>query len=302
MVESLHGGVDDAAGILGSLICEVEVDHGGLEAGVTHVSLDDSRVHTCFEKMGGIAVPEGVNRDTPLGDAGSGLGFSEGSLGAIESHGSSGCRAFVSSPAQSGEDEHGVSVSNPVAAQELVGLFRQGHVAVFGSLAAMHMDHHALAVYVGYLQGKSLRDPESTGIDRGMEGIVVESSEVVENGKDLFLAQDAGKPLLSFGFEVGEDVPLALEYIDKEELDAAVGNAKSGGRPLAYVPTMEEIVFQLHFRNLIRALAVVLNEDAYGTGIALLGAFAHSGKLKGSDGLLDVIFHGNSPLCNEVLW
>ncbi len=61
MVEAFHGSVDDPAGIFGSLLGEVEVDHGGLETGMPQVSLDDSRVHTGFEQMGGIAVTKGVN-------------------------------------------------------------------------------------------------------------------------------------------------------------------------------------------------------------------------------------------------
>lgn len=86
IAKSFHGGIDDPAGIFRSLTCEMEIDHGGLEGGMSHVPLDDSRVHTGLEKVGGIAVPEGVNRDAPFGDTGSGLGLPEGPLGTVESH------------------------------------------------------------------------------------------------------------------------------------------------------------------------------------------------------------------------
>ena len=157
MAKPPHGGVDDPAGIFRSLTCEVEIDHGGLKGGMSHIPLDDSGVDTSLEKMSGIAVPESVDRDPPLGDAGGDLGFSEGSLGAVESHGTLGGRSFVSPSSQGREDEDEISVSHPVAAKQLVGLLRQGHVAVLGSLPPVHMDHHALAVDISRPEGQGLQ-------------------------------------------------------------------------------------------------------------------------------------------------
>jgi hypothetical protein len=48
---------------------------------------------------------------------------------------------------------------------------------------------------------------------------------VVEHAKDLLATEDGGKPTLALGLEVGEEVPVALEDVDKEELDAAVADA-----------------------------------------------------------------------------
>ncbi len=133
-----------------------------------------------------------------------------------------------------------------------------------------------------------------------MKDIVVEGRQVVENGKDLFSAQNTGETLLSLRLEVGEDMPLALEHMNKEELNAAVGDAKGGGRPLADIFAMKEIILQLRLHDLIGSLAVVVNEDAHSAGIALLSALAHACQLKGSDGLLEIIFHGSSPFCDGI--
>lgn len=127
----------------------------------------------------------------------------------------------------------------------------------------------------------------------------LEGGQMIENGKHFFYAEDTGKPLLPFGFEIGEDVPFALEYMNKEELDSAVGDAKGSRGPFTDISTVKEIVLHLRLCNLLRGLPIVVNEDAHGSGIAFLRALAHSGKLKGSDGLLEIIFHGNSP-CNSV--
>ena len=63
MVESLHHLIDQLTGILLALLGEVEIDHGGFELGMAHVSLDDPQVDSGFEKMGGIGVAQGVNGD-----------------------------------------------------------------------------------------------------------------------------------------------------------------------------------------------------------------------------------------------
>ena len=53
----------------------------------------------------------------------------------------------------------------------------QRHVAVLGALAAMHMDHHPLAVDVGDVQIKRFMQPEAAGIDDGQIGFVLRGSD-----------------------------------------------------------------------------------------------------------------------------
>jgi hypothetical protein len=74
IAEPLHGGVDDFAGIFRSLLGEMEIDHGGFQVGMSHVSLDDSGVDTGFQKMGSVAMPESVHGHAPLGNTGRKLG------------------------------------------------------------------------------------------------------------------------------------------------------------------------------------------------------------------------------------
>ena len=56
MIESLHDVIDQLAGILLAFLGEVEIEHGGFEAGVTHVALDDAQIDAGLEEMGGVAV------------------------------------------------------------------------------------------------------------------------------------------------------------------------------------------------------------------------------------------------------
>jgi hypothetical protein len=39
---------------------EVEIEHGGFEAGVTQVALDDAEIDAGFEEMGCVAVAQGI--------------------------------------------------------------------------------------------------------------------------------------------------------------------------------------------------------------------------------------------------
>ena len=90
-------------------------------------------------------------------------------------------------------------------------------------------------------------------------------------------------------------MPVALEHVDKKEFNAAVADTHGGGGPFINVFTVQEIVFQFLFIDLIRCFVVKIDELAYGAGIALLCTFAHSGELQGSHGFLKIVFHHNSP-------
>jgi hypothetical protein len=52
MVKPLHDGIDDTEGIFLTLLCQVEVDHGGFLVGVSEVFLDDPDIDACLEEMG----------------------------------------------------------------------------------------------------------------------------------------------------------------------------------------------------------------------------------------------------------
>ena len=56
MSQSLHHRIDQGEGIFVAFAGEMQIDHGGLQAGVAHVLLDEAQVHPGFEQMGGIAV------------------------------------------------------------------------------------------------------------------------------------------------------------------------------------------------------------------------------------------------------
>ena len=50
-------------GMLMALGCEMEVDHGGVQAAMAEILLDTPDVDASFQEMGGIAVSESMNGD-----------------------------------------------------------------------------------------------------------------------------------------------------------------------------------------------------------------------------------------------
>ena len=87
MVQALHYLIDQLTGILLPLLGKVEIDHGGFELGMAHVSLDDPQVDSGFEKMSGIGVAQGMNGDSLFVDSSSNLGPTEGALDTAFGHG-----------------------------------------------------------------------------------------------------------------------------------------------------------------------------------------------------------------------
>ena len=65
----------------------MEIDHGGFELGMAHVSLDDAQVDSGFEKMSGIGMTQGMNGDSLFVNSGSDLGAAEGALDTALGHG-----------------------------------------------------------------------------------------------------------------------------------------------------------------------------------------------------------------------
>jgi hypothetical protein len=100
----------------------MKIDHGGFKVGVAHVPLNDSGIDACFQEMGCIAVAHGMDRNSAFGNACSVFGLSEGALDAGDGHRFIGGGTFVSASAKSRENQDLISVGNPVASQQLIGV------------------------------------------------------------------------------------------------------------------------------------------------------------------------------------
>jgi hypothetical protein len=56
ILQALHYFIDQLTGVFLAFLGKMQIDHGGLQPGMSHVSLDDSEVDACLQKMGCIGV------------------------------------------------------------------------------------------------------------------------------------------------------------------------------------------------------------------------------------------------------
>ena len=57
----MHDGIDALDGIFLALVGQVEVQHGGFESRMAHISLNGPEIDPGFAQMRGIAVAEGIS-------------------------------------------------------------------------------------------------------------------------------------------------------------------------------------------------------------------------------------------------
>jgi hypothetical protein len=84
------------------------------------------------------------------------------------------------------------------------------------------MNHQPVAVEVGDLQVQRFLKAQTTGIDRGQESRVMQSVNRGQDLADLFAAEHRRQALFSLSAQKVEEMPIALEAMDEEEMDPAL--------------------------------------------------------------------------------
>jgi hypothetical protein len=235
MVEPLHDVIDQLASVLLTFWGKVEIEHGGFELGMAHVSLDDPEVDPGFEEMGGVGMPEGMNGNTLFKNASSKLGATEGSLDTTFSHGVVSLVGAFAISAKGREQQVRMAMGLPVTAQQVEGGLGEWDVAILGAFAPVHMNHHAVAVDIRDFEIECFLESEATGVHGGEVGIVLEGLNAGKEAPDFFGAKDRGKAMFILGSEDSEQVPIAVEDVLVEEAYAAIADAHSLGGPLINV-------------------------------------------------------------------
>jgi hypothetical protein len=78
MLSTLHDAIDKGISLVLTLVGQVQIDHGGLETGMAHVSLDNLEVNARLQQMGGVGVMKRRDGHLAFADTGGPLGFAEG--------------------------------------------------------------------------------------------------------------------------------------------------------------------------------------------------------------------------------
>src|ERR1035437_4115827 len=139
----------------------------------------------------------------------------------------------------------------PVGAQSLQQCRTERQVAILPALAVHHVDNHALAVDVGYLQPGNLGAAHARAVENHQQCALEQAAAGVDQTRDFFLAQDVGQFPLHLGIGQKLAEPGALQGPDVEE--AQGGNVVLHGawRQLAHLQQVGLIGAQLVGAKLI---------------------------------------------------
>ena len=263
---------------------------------MAHVTLDDPQVDPGFEKMSGIRMTQGMNGDRLLVNCGGNLGPPEGALDTAFSHGQLSVFCSIAATAKSREEEAGVTVGEPIAAEEVEGGWGERDVAVLGALSTMDMDHHTGGVDIGDFEMEAFVESEAAGIDGGEIGVILKGMDLGKNASDFIHAENGGEASFGLGTEDTENVPVSLEDVFEEEANAAIANAHGIGGPVIDVFPLEEIVLEFLLGDQIGGFTIELAEHADGAGIGLLSPLSFAVELKGLDRfVIPLCLHDTSP-------
>jgi hypothetical protein len=274
---------------------EVEVAHGGFEAGVPQGDLDEAEVDASFEQRGGVRMSEGMDSQAGFGNPGALFGCAEGTLDAVSAHGKSGGRTLFLIPPGGRKEPGLVAVGSPVSSKQSEGICGQGDIAVFSAFASVDMDDHTLRVNVGNLKVEGFMEPKSQAIDSGEVDLIVRGCGWSEEPPDLLKAEDGRKTVFGLGANEWQGVPVALEDVLGEEPNATVADAHGSGGEVVNVFTVQEVVLKLGFGDEVGGFAKELREQADLTDIGFLSTFALATELKRGNHLLTQWGHETSP-------
>lgn len=229
-------------------------------------------------------------------NSGSDLGATEGPLDAALSHGQGSVLGSIAASTQSREEETGVTVGSPIAAQEVEGRGGERDVAVLGALAPVDMDHHAGRVDIGDFEVETFVESEAAGIDGGEIGVILEGFNLGQKASYFIDAQDGGEASFGLGSEDSEDVPVTLQDVFVEEANPAIADAHGIRRPVIDVFPVEEIILEFLLSDQIWGFAIELGEHANGAGVGLLSPFSFAVELQGLDrSVIPFCLHDASP-------
>src|SRR6202162_1510868 len=139
----------------------------------------------------------------------------------------------------------------PVLTQYLEQFWAEHHIPVFASLAALDVNHHALAIDVADFQVCQFSASYSGGVKRHQQSAMIRSQSCVDESRDFFPAEDRRKVKSFFGIGRLRDAPGFLECLDVEKTQSCQSLRNRARRQLVL---LEEL--GLIFTNVFRTQTI----------------------------------------------
>ena len=122
----------------------------------------------------------------------------------------------------------------PVRAQFVEQDRAEHHVAILAALAALDVDHHALAVHVADLQASQLRVANTGRIESHEHGTIKSSGSGVDELPYFFLTENGGQAVALLRIGSVGNAPRLLQRLDVEKPQGAQMVGHRTGRQLLY--------------------------------------------------------------------
>lgn len=139
-----HQDLDLRDGELFAYRRQVQIECGRLQRAVAHVLLDLAQVHAALQEMSGVAVTQCMRRDASFTPPQLSDRLLDAALNGRGINRLSGGRGLLMVAAFTWEEPLRVPMSGPMGALSAQRVGWERHEAVFMSLAATNVDHHAL--------------------------------------------------------------------------------------------------------------------------------------------------------------
>src|ERR1035438_8573938 len=139
----------------------------------------------------------------------------------------------------------------PMSTEFFQQLWTKQHIAISAPLAALDMNHHALAVDVADFQARQFRVPYSGGVERHQQDALVGRTSRVDQLRDFLLAEDRRETMCLFRVGRFGDAPGPVESLGEEKTQSRQADRDSRR---GQVPLLKQL--RLIFANLPRTQAV----------------------------------------------
>ena len=241
-------------------------------------------------------MPEGMGATVSCAETGALCGFAKSALDAAAGHRGGGAGQVLVIASGSGKEPGVVAVRLPGGAYQVEGVIGQGDGAVLRALATVHRPHVARAVDVTHLQGESFVAAQSTAVEGGEGGAMVQGRHGLEEALDLCAAENGREALCGLSSHDLQGFPVAVQDLLGEEPDSAITEAHGAWRETIAVFSMQQRVVQVLCCEEVGGFVVALSQQADLSDRGLLRTFALATALQSGDHVLAPWYHDRPPL------
>ena len=299
-------GAQGVAGLGLADLGEVEINEGGLEAGVAEIGGDLPQAGAGVEHVGGVAVAQGVGAEFVVlfGQAAFGAGHVDGGPDAGAAHGPAAvargllqgdARAFPAATRR-GEEPVGIAVPGPEDAQPGEQFGADGNFPRLAALGVEDAQDEALAVDVFGADMQGLAEAQAALIDEGEVGAVAAVAEGAQELGDFLAGEDVGQRFDALDVDFRPDFPGLAEVVAVEGAQRADGLVEGGGRQFAIGLEVDQEVEDLpRFEIRQRAVRVMVGQLGGPAEVSLDGAPAQPFELDEAEVVLIPLGGGDVP-------